>query len=576
MRFPLSPAAWLRRYDRRNLGADLGAGLTVAVMLVPQGMAYALLAGMPPVAGLYASTVPLVAYALVGSSRALAVGPVAIMSLLTLAGVGALAEPGSPEFIGLAGLLALMVGALQLVLGLLRGGVIVAFLSHAVVSGFTSAAAIVIGLSQLRHLIGVPLEADRPVMLVAEALTRLGEAHLPTVALGLVAVALLVAGKRLPRRFPTPLVVVVLATLLVSLLGLSEQGVRTVGAVPAGLPLPRLPEAPLAAILDLLPIALTIAFVGFMESVAVARSLAAKDGERIDADRELAGLGLANIAAGVLAAFPVTGGFSRSAVNHQAGARSGLASVVSALLVAVTLLALTPLFRDLPQAALAALVIVAVAGLIDTAEPRHLWRVRRSDAVTLAVTFLATLLIGVEPGILIGVGFSLAVFVWRSAFPHVAVMGRLDESGVWRNVTRYPDVRLSQQLVVLRPDASLYFANATYLRDVVERALAERAEAAGLVLDLSAVNDVDAVGLGALDQLMAELDQRGLEVHLAGMKGPVRDVAAKAGWLERHAGRAFHLSIDQAVATAEAACRRRSEDAAAGASAAAASPAAAG
>ena len=576
MRFPLSPAAWLRRYDRRDLGADLGAGLTVAVMLVPQGMAYALLAGMPAVAGLYASTVPLVAYALVGSSRTLAVGPVAIMSLLTLAGVGALAEPGSPEFIALAGLLALMVGVLQLTLGLLRGGVIVAFLSHAVVSGFTSAAAIVIGLSQLRHLIGVPLEADRPIMLVAEALARLGEAHLPTVVLGLGAVALLLAGKGLPRRFPTPLVVVVLATLLVSLLGLSEQGVRTVGAVPAGLPLPRLPEAPLAAILDLLPIALTIAFVGFMESVAVARSLAAKDGERIDADRELAGLGLANVAAGLLAAFPVTGGFSRSAVNHQAGARSGLASVVSALLVAVTLLALTPLFRDLPQAALAALVIVAVAGLIDTAEPRHLWRVRRSDAVTLAVTFLATLLIGVEPGILIGVGFSLAVFVWRSAFPHVAVMGRLDAQGVWRNVTRYPDVRLSQQLVVLRPDASLYFANATYLRDVVERALAERAEAAGLVLDLSAVNDVDAVGLGALDQLMAELDQRGLEVHLAGMKGPVRDVAARAGWTERHAGRAFHLSIDQAVATAEAACRRRSAEAATSLATTPGTPAAAG
>ena len=576
MRFPLSPAPWLRRYDRRDLGTDLGAGLTVAVMLVPQGMAYALLAGMPAVAGLYASTVPLVAYAVVGSSRALAVGPVAIMSLLTLAGVSALAEPASPEFIALAGLLALMVGVLQLALGLLRGGVIVAFLSHAVVSGFTSAAAIVIGLSQLRHLIGVPLEADRPIMLVAEALARLGEAHLPTLALGLGAMALLLVGKRLHRRFPAPLVVVVLATLLVSLLGLAEQGVRTVGPVPPGLPLPRLPEAPLAAILDLLPIALTIAFVGFMESVAVARALAAKDGERIDADRELAGLGLANLAAGLLAAFPVTGGFSRSAVNHQAGARSGLASVVSALLVALTLLALTPLFRDLPQAALAALVIVAVAGLIDTTEPRHLWRVRRSDAASLAVTFLATLLIGVEPGILIGVAFSLAVFVWRSAFPHVAVMGRLDEQGVWRNVERYPDVRLSQQLVVLRPDASLYFANATYLRDVVERALAERAEAAGLVLDLSAVNDVDAVGLGALEVLMAELDQRGLEVHLAGMKGPVRDVAAKAGWAERYAGRAFHLSIDRAVATAEAACRRRSADAATRLATTPGTPAAAG
>ena len=558
MRFPLSPAPWLRRYRRADLPADLVAGLTVAVMLVPQGMAYALLAGMPPVAGLYASTVPLVAYALVGSSRALAVGPVAIMSLLTLAGVGALAEPGSAEFIGLAGLLALMVGVLQLALGLLRGGVIVAFLSHAVVSGFTSAAAIVIGLSQLRHLVGVPLEAGRPLGQVVEALTRIGEAHLPTLALGLGAIALLLAGRHLHPRFPTPLVVVVLATLLVGWFGLGEHGVRTVGAVPAGLPLPRLPEAPLAAVLDLLPTALTIAFVGFMESVAVARSLAAKDGERIDADRELAGLGLANLAAGVLAAFPVTGGFSRSAINHQAGARSGLASVVTALLVALTLLALTPLFAQLPQAALAALVMVAVAGLIDTHEPAHLWRVRRSDALTLGVTFAATLLIGVEPGIVIGVGFSLAVFVWRSAFPHVAVMGRLDQLGVWRNLSRYPEARPAPHLVVLRPDASLYFANATYLRDVVERALAEREEVRGLVLDLSAVNDVDAVGLGSLERLLAELDQRGLEVHLAGMKGPVRDVAARAGWQERHAERAFHPGIDHAVLAAEAACAQRS------------------
>lgn len=560
MRFPLSPAPWLRRYRRADLPADLVAGLTVAVMLVPQGMAYALLAGMPPVAGLYASTVPLVAYALVGSSRALAVGPVAIMSLLTLAGVGALAEPGSAEFIGLAGLLALMVGVLQLALGLLRGGVIVAFLSHAVVSGFTSAAAIVIGLSQLRHLIGVPLEAGRPVGQVVEALTRIGEAHLPTLALGLGAIALLLAGRHLHPRFPTPLVVVVLATLLVGWFGLGEHGVRTVGAVPAGLPLPRLPEAPLAAVLDLLPTALAIAFVGFMESVAVARSLAAKDGERIDADRELVGLGLANLAAGVLAAFPVTGGFSRSAVNHQAGARSGLASIVTALLVALTLLALTPLFAQLPQAALAALVMVAVAGLIDTHEPGHLWRVRRSDALTLGVTFAATLLIGVEPGILIGVGFSLAVFVWRSAFPHVAVMGRVDDLGVWRNLSRYPEARPAPHLVVLRPDASLYFANATYLRDVVERALAEREEVRGLVLDLSAVNDVDAVGLSGLERLLAELDQRGLDVHLAGMKGPVRDVAARAGWQERHAERAFHPGIDHAVLAAEAASARRSAD----------------
>lgn len=557
MRFPLTPAPWLRRYRRSDLPSDLIAGLTVAVMLVPQGMAYALLAGMPPVAGLYASTVPLVAYALVGSSRALAVGPVAIMSLLTLAGVGALAEPGSAEFIALAGMLALMVGVMQLALGLLRGGVIVAFLSHAVVSGFTSAAAIVIGLSQLKHLVGVPLESGHPLGALIELARRASEVHPATLALGLGAIALLVLGKRLAPRFPTPLLMVSVATALVAVFGLGDVGVRTVGVVPAGLPLPRLPDAPLSALWSLLPTALTIAFVGFMESIAVARSLAAKDRERIDADRELSGLGLANLAAGVLSAFPVTGGFSRSAVNHQAGARSPLASVVTALLVALTLLALTPLFVNLPQAALAGLVMVAVTGLIDLREPGHLWRVRRSDALTLLITFAATLLIGVEPGLLAGIAFSLAVFVWRSAFPHIAVMGRLDEQGVWRNVARYPEVRLSRQLVVLRPDASLYFANATYLRDVVERALAERPDAMGLVLDLSAVNDVDAVGLESLERLMAELDQRGLEVHLAGMKGPVRDVAARAGWSQRHAARAYHLGLDQAVAAAEAACAHR-------------------
>lgn len=550
MSTPLSLAPHLRRLERRGFVPDVVAGLTVAVMLVPQGMAYALLAGMPAVAGLYASTVPLVAYALVGSSRALAVGPVALMSLLTLSGVGALAEPGSPEFIGLAGLLALLVGVMQLGLGLLRGGVLVAFLSHAVVSGFTSAAAIVIALSQLGHLTGVRLESSHAVALVREALGRANEAHLPTLALGLGAVALLVLGRRWSRRFPAPLVTVVVATGLVSLLGLSDHGVRTVGEVPAGLPLPRLPAAPLSAVVSLLPVALTIAFVGFMESVAVARSLAAKDGERIDADRELAGLGLANLAAGMLSAFPVTGGFSRSAVNHQAGARSGLASITTALLVALTLLVLTPLFRDLPHSVLAALVITAVVGLVDVHAPRRLWHVRPTDALTLVLTFLSTLLIGVETGILIGIGVSLAVFVWRSAFPHVAQLGRLDEPGVWRNVRRYPAARPPHGLVVLRPDASLYFANASYLRDVVERALAACPTARGVVLDLSAVNDVDAVGVEVLERLLVELEQRGLEAHLSGMKGPVRDVVERAGWGERHAARAFHYSLDQAVAAA--------------------------
>jgi SulP family sulfate permease len=563
MSSPLTLAPWLTRYHRRDFSSDLLAGLTVAVMLVPQGMAYAMLAGMPPVAGLYASTLPLVAYALVGSSRSLAVGPVAIVSLLTLAGVAPLARPGSADFIALAGVLAFMVGGLQLALGLLRGGVLVAFLSHAVISGFTSAAALVIALSQVHHLLGFSLAAKDPVPVLLEAFQRLGEVHSTTLLLGLSSLLLLLAGRRWLPRVPMPLVVVALGTLSVALLGLDQGGVKIVGAVPAGLPRPALPQAPSEAVWALFPTALTIAFVGFLESIAVARSLAAREAERVDADRELVGLGLSNVVAGFLAAFPVTGGFSRSAVNYQAGARSGLASVVTAILVMVTLMALTPLFYHLPQAILASLVVAAVIGLVDLREPLRLWRVRPADALSLGVTFLATFLLGVEAGILVGVAFSLAIFLWRSAFPHVAVMGRLAESetsgacGVWRNVLRHPQARPHPRLVVVRPDASLYFANATWLRDVVERALAEREEVRGLVIDLSAVNDVDAVALESLEELMHELDLQGLEVHLAGMKGPVGDVVARAGWRERYADRAYHLTLDQAVAAAEAALVRR-------------------
>ena len=563
MSSPLTLAPWLTRYNRRDFSSDLLAGLTVAVMLVPQGMAYAMLAGMPPVTGLYASTLPLVAYALIGSSRALAVGPVAIISLLTMAGVAPLARPGTVDFIALAGILALMVGVLQLALGLLRGGVLVAFLSHAVVSGFTSAAALVIALSQLHHLLGFSLTTKAPIPILLEAFQRLGEVHPPTLLLGLSSLILLLAGRRWWPRLPMPLMVVFLGTLTVVFLGLDQEGVKIVGAVPAGLPHPALPRAPAEVVWALFPAALTIAFIGFLESIAVARSLAAREAERVDANRELVGLGFANLVAGVLTAFPVTGGFSRSAVNYQAGARSGLASVVAAILVMVTLMALTPLFYHLPQAILASLVMAAVVGLVDFQEPLRLWRVRPADALSLGVTFLATFLLGVETGILVGVAFSLAIFLWRSAFPHVAVMGRIARSeasgacGVWRNVLRHPQARPHPRLVVLRPDSSLYFANATWLRDVVERALTERKEVRGLVIDLSAVNDVDAIALESLEELMHELDLQGQEVHLAAMKGPVAAVAARAGWRERYADRAYHLTLDQAVAAAEAALARR-------------------
>jgi sulfate permease, SulP family len=539
---------WLRRYRRSDLRGDVSAGLTVAVMLVPQGMAYALLAGLPPVVGLYASTVPLLVYALFGSSRQLAVGPVAIVSLLTLSGVSALAAPGTQEFIALAALLALMTGVIQLVLGLLRAGFIVNFLSHAVISGFTSAAAIVIGLSQLRQLLGVPLASGHSVVgLLMEAVQRLGETNPWTLAIGLGSIAALVAARRVAPRFPAALLVVAAATIITYVFRLHERGVGIVGEVPGGFPALAIPTFGAGTLLALLPVALTISFVGFMESIAVARSIAAREKYRVDADQELKGLGLANLAGAAFSGYPVTGGFSRSAVNYQAGARTGLATIITALLVILTLLAFTSLFHYLPNAVLAAIVMVAVYGLINVAEARHLFRLKPVDGWTLVLTFAATLFIGIEQGILIGAAFSLLVFIWRSAYPHVATLGWLPQERVFRNVNRYPEVERVPGVTILRVDASLYFANMAFLENLLRNAVVERQELRTIILDFSGVNDMDAVAVETLEHLMHELELQGVRIHIAAMKGPVRDITARAQWPARFAGRVDHFSVEQAL-----------------------------
>jgi sulfate permease, SulP family len=536
------------RVRREDLSGDLSAGLTVAVMLVPQGMAYAMLAGLPPVVGLYASTVPLVVYALFGSSRQLAVGPVAIVSLLTLTGVSALAEPGTAEYIALAALLALMTGVFQLVLGLVRAGFVVNFLSHAVISGFTSAAAIVIGLSQLKQLLGIGLASDHAVFgLLWEAAQRIGEANAYTVAMGLGSIAALVLARRLAPRFPAPLLVVAAATVLTYTLRLHERGVGIVGTVPGGVPPFALPSFDAGTLAALLPVALTISFVGFMESVAVAKSIASREKYRIDANQELRGLGLANVAAATFSGYPVTGGFSRSAVNYQAGARTGLASIITALLVMLTLLAFTSLFHYLPNAVLAAIVMVAVYGLIDVKEAVHLFRLKRVDGWTLVLTFLATLLIGIEQGILIGAAFSLLVFIWRSAYPHVASLGWLRDERVFRNVARYAAAEPVPGVAILRVDASLYFANMAFLENWLRTAVIEQPDVRTIVLDFSGVNDMDAVAVATLEELMEDFVVQGVGVHIAAMKGPVRDITARAGWPARFGARVGHFSVEQAL-----------------------------
>lgn len=400
----------LSAYDRPTLRADLVAGATVAVMLVPQAMAYAMLAGLPPVVGLYASVLPLLAYGLLGTSGQLAVGPVAMVSLLVASGVGALAAPGSAEYLALALSLALMVGLMQLAMGLFRLGFLVKLLSHPVVSGFTSAAALIIAASQLKHLLGVSLARDHRVHLVLwEALGKLGEVQVATLLFGIAAIAVLVLVRRSERSIPGALVVVVGATVVAAAIGADALGVRTVGQVPAGLPPLTLPSLSWPTMLVLLPAAATIALVGFMESISVAKYFAARSGDELEPNRELVALGVANLAASFTGGYAVTGGFSRTAVNADAGARTGMASVVTGLLVLLTLAMLTGLFHWLPVPVLAAIIVVAVAGLVDLRTARELWAENRVDFWLLLLTFIATLTLGIEAGIGVGVAASLVV-----------------------------------------------------------------------------------------------------------------------------------------------------------------------
>jgi len=539
---------WLRNYNREDLKGDLTAGLIVAIMLVPQGMAYAMLAGLPPVVGLYASTLPLIVYVLFGSSRQLAVGPVAMMSLLVFAGVSPLAPPGSEKYVSLVLLLSLMVGVFQFCLGLFRTGFIVNFLSHAVISGFTSAAAILILLSQLHHLFGIPSSGGHSAMTVLKGVIQgMGGFHPATLGIGLASIMILVIFKRKRPNFPAPIIVVAASTLVVYFFGLDQSGVKIVGHVPKGLPSFSIPEWSVESLEVLFPAALTILFIGFMESISIAEWVAAREKYKIDSNRELVGLGLANVTASFFSAYPVTGGFSRTAVNYQAGAKTGLASLITAAVILLTLLLFTSFFYHLPHAVLAAIVAVAVAGLIDVKGARHLLNLRKMDGWTTILTFVATLVLGSEKGIMIGVVFSLFVFIWRSSHPHTAELGYLEGEDVFRNVRRFPEAKLYPEALILRVDASLYFANMAFLEDFLRGRIVEKPDVKWIIMELSGVNDIDAVAVDRLSDIMDNYREQGIQFVFAGMKGPVRDLVSKAGWREKYGKQCEYLSLQHAL-----------------------------
>ena len=527
---------WLPAYKKSYFVGDLTAGLTVGIMLIPQGMAYAMIAGLPPVFGLYASLVPQIIYAIMGTSRQLAVGPVAMDSLLVAAGLGALSLSGIDEYIAMAVFLSLFMGAIQLLLGVLRMGFLVNFLSKPVISGFTSGAAIIIGLSQLKHLLGIEITRSNQVhKLIGNAFENISLTNMYALLIGLFSIVLIKVIKKLnkkySKRFPAALALVVLGVFVVYFFELYDFGLKIVGKVPSGLPSLQTPEIPLDRISELTPIALTLALIAFMEAISVSKAVEENHNDyEIDPNQELIALGTSNIMGSLFQSYPTTGGFSRTAVNDQAGAKTGIAPLISALVVGLTLLFLTPLFYYLPNAVLAAIIMVAVFGLIDTSYPVELFKNRKDEFVLLIITFLVTLTIGIKEGILIGVLLSLLIMVYRTSIPHIAVIARVNNTDYYKNVLRFKEfVERREDILGIRIDSQLFFGN----KDFFKKELYKHIENKGLALKLviintEAINYIDSSGVHILKKMIEDLKAKNIKIMFSGTSGPTRDILFKS------------------------------------------------
>jgi len=557
---------WARTYDGATLGSDLLAAVIVTIMLIPQSLAYAMLAGLPAEVGLYASILPLVAYALFGTSRTLAVGPVAVVSLMTASAVGQIAGEGTLDYLTAAAGLALLSGGMLAAMGIFRLGFLANFLSHPVISGFITASGLLIAAGQLRHVLGVSGGGNTLPEIVRSLAGQMGAINPVTLAIGLGALAFLVfarkylkrllIGLRVPAR-PADMmtkaapILAVAATIALAIgLDLGARGVALVGAIPQGLPRLGVPALSLDLVTALLAPAFLISVVGFVESVSVGQTLAAKRRQRIEPDQELIGLGAANIAAGLSSGYPVTGGFARSVVNFDAGAQTPAAGVFTAVGIGLAALFLTPLLVNLPQATLAATIIVAVLTLVDFAAIRRVFAYSRSDFAAMAATIVVTLGWGVELGIVCGVVLSLLLHLYRTSKPHVAIVGQVPGTEHYRNIDRHA-VLTHPEIVSIRIDESLYFANSRFLEDTIAAQVAERPALKHVVLMCSAVNAIDASALESLEEINRRLVDIGIGFHLSEVKGPVMDRLKGTDFLRHLNGRIF-LSQHEAVASLRA------------------------
>ncbi|MCA1299550.1 SulP family inorganic anion transporter [Stappia indica] len=545
---------WGRQYTRDAATNDLIAAIIVTIMLIPQSLAYALLAGLPPEIGLYASILPLVAYAVFGTSRALAVGPVAVVSLMTASAVGELAAQGTAEYLGAAIALAFLSGLMLLAMGFFRLGFLASLLSHPVISGFITASGLLIAASQLKHLLGISASGHTLLEIGGALVANLTAINPYTLAIGIPATAFLFwvrsglkpalirrgMGPRMADVFAKagPVAAVAVTTIAAIVFDLGAKGVRLVGDIPTGLPMPTLPPFSLDLWAQLAVPALLISVIGFVESVSVAQTLAAKKRQRIAPDQELIGLGAANIASAVSGGYPVTGGFARSVVNFDAGAETPAAGAYTAVGIALATLFLTPLLASLPQATLAATIIVAVLSLVDLGALKRVFAYSRSDFTAMAGTILVTLGFGVEIGVMTGVAVSLALYLYRNSRPHMAIVGIVPGTEHFRNIKRHK-VITGETVLSVRVDESLFFANSRFLEDRLLELVAERPRLAHVVLMCTAVNEIDASALESLEEINRRLSDSGVSFHLSEVKGPVMDRLERTDFLDHLSGRVF-------------------------------------
>ena len=525
---------WISEYNRDQFTGDIKAGLTTGMMLIPQGMAYAVIAGMPPIYGLYAGVIPLLMYPLFGTSRQLSVGPVAVDMLIVAAGVGMISNPANSDFIGLVILLTMMTGVLQLLMGSFRLGALFNFFSRPVIAGFTMAAPIIIAFTQLHNLLGIRLPDTQFVLLIAdEAIRQINRVDLHTFAWGASAIAILWFLNHTIPKLPASVIVLTLGILVAWLVDLEEQSVEIVGAIPEGLPPISVPQLSFENMRRLLPTALTLALVQFMSVASLGKAFAKRNNYLVDSNHELVAVGASNFVGSLFSSVPVSGSFSRSAAAEQAGAKSPMSNIVTSALVVLTLLFLTPFFYYLPMPILAAIIIVSVFGLIDINEIKFLYKAKRSEGVIATFTFFCTLLIGIQEGILLGVGASMLTMLLKYSKPAVAELGVIPGTRLFKNLERNPEAKRIEGVLILRVDASFSFINAEFFRDfILEKSEQQDKNTHFVIIDGSSINMLDTTATDSLKSIIKTLRGWDMELYMSGLKGPVRDVIKKSGLKE--------------------------------------------